>query len=70
MAAIGKKYITLSLTADTPDELSVMTVVAQSNWSMEFEFFDFSQLKNGMFICWYRVPLSAWQERQSVNGQT
>ena len=68
MASIGKKYITVSLTADTPDELSMMTLAAQTNWSMEFEFFDFMQLKNGKFMCWYRVPVMQWSEKQGING--
>ena len=68
MAVIGKKYITLHLSADTPDELSGMTLVAQTNWKMELEFFDFSQIQSGKFICWYRVPVSAWQESLGLDG--
>lgn len=68
MSQVIKQYITLSLIADKPETLSAMTVIAQNNWGMILEFFDFSQLKNGKFICWYRVPVSAYNERV-VNGK-
>jgi len=58
-----RKYITLSLQADTPEELSILTIAAQTNWGMTLDFFDFSQLKNGKFICWFKVPLAEWNER-------
>jgi hypothetical protein len=49
--------------ADTPEELSMLTIAAQTNWGMTLDFFDFSQLKNGKFICWFKVPLMEWSER-------
>ncbi len=60
--------ITLSLIADTPEMLSQMTVQAQLNWGMEFNFFDFTQLKNGKYICWYRVSARIYQEKV-LNGK-
>ncbi len=70
MSESRNRYVTLSLVAKTRDELSVMTIVAQTNWQMELQFFDFSQIKSGEYICWYAVPLSFWVERQSVEGLT
>jgi len=60
--------INLSLTADTPELLSALTVRAQLNYGMAFEFFDFSQLKNGKFICWFKVPVTIYQEKVA-NGK-
>jgi len=61
-------HITLSLRADTPEQLSGLTVQAQLNWGMELDFFDFSQTKDGKYICWYRVPQTVYQMRLQ-NGQ-
>jgi hypothetical protein len=61
--------IVLSLTASTMDELSTMTVRAQINWGMKLQFFDFTQLKNGNFICWFHLPHSVWAEKV-LNGKT
>lgn len=61
--------INLSLIADTPQLLSAMTVRAQLNYGMAFDFFDFSQLKNGKYICWYRIPVAIYQEKVA-NGKT
>lgn len=60
--------ITLHLVADTPDQLSVLTVRTQILWGMEFSFFDFSQRKDGKFICWYKVPHKIWIEKVA-NGK-
>lgn len=63
------RYITLHLIAESPEMLSMMTVAAQNNWGMSLEFFDFSQTKKGLFICWFKVPVEIYQERV-LNGQT
>jgi hypothetical protein len=60
--------ISLSLIADTPELLSALTVRAQINYGMVFDFFDFSQLKNGKYICWFKVNVSTYQEKVS-NGK-
>lgn len=61
-------HITLSLTADTPEELSALTVQAQLIWGMELDFFDFIQRKDGKFTCWFKVPYSVY-EMKVANGQ-
>lgn len=61
-------HITLSLVADTREQLSALTVRAQLNWGMELDFFDFSETKKGQFICWYKVPQSVYEMRVR-NGQ-
>lgn len=55
--------ITLHLKADSPELLSALTVQAQIQWGMELDFFDFSQTKDGKFICWYKVPQSYYEMR-------
>ena len=61
--------ITLSLVADKPEVLSALTVQAQLNWGMKLSFFDFSQRKDGKFICWYQVPVIIYNERV-LSGKT
>lgn len=61
-------HITLSLQADTPEQLSALTVRAQILWGMELDFFDFSQLKNGKYICWFKIPQTIYQMKVT-NGQ-
>lgn len=61
-------HITLSLIAESPEQLSAMTVRAQLNWGMELDFFDFTQVKSGKYICWYKVPQSVYEMRVR-NGQ-
>ena len=60
--------ITLSLVADSPDELSMLTVQRQVLWGLKLKFYDFSQLKNGKYICWYNVPHTIWVEKVA-NGK-
>lgn len=61
-------HITLHLKADKPEMLSALTVNAQIQWGMELDFFDFSQTKDGKYICWYKVPQSIYQMKV-MNGQ-
>lgn len=60
--------ITLHLEADSADELSLLTIKMQIRMGMELHFFDFTQLKNGKFICWFRVPHRIWAEKVA-NGK-
>ena len=60
--------ITLHLEAASAEELSALTVRAQIVWGMQLHFFDFAQLKNGKYVCWYRVPHSIWTEKVA-NGK-
>jgi len=60
--------ITLSLMADTQELLSALTVQAQVNFGMKLHFREFSQLKNGKFVCWYEVPYSIYVEKLG-NGE-
>lgn len=60
--------ITLSLMAETREALSALTIRAQLNFGMQLEFFDFSQTKDGKFICWYRIPHSIYTEKV-LNGK-
>lgn len=60
--------ITLHLIADTPEELSVMTIKAQANWGLQLNFFDFAQTKNNKWICWFKVPHRIWVEKVA-NGK-
>lgn len=61
-------HITLSLTADSREALSALTVRAQLNWGMELDFFDFTQTKDGTFVCWYKVPYTIY-EMKVANGK-
>ena len=61
-------HITLSLIADTPEELSLMTVQAQVNWGMKLAFSPFSQLRNGKFITTFEMPYRIYAERVA-NGK-
>lgn len=49
--------------AETPEALSALTVQAQLNWGMQLSFFDFTQLKNGQWACWYKIPYLAYVEK-------
>ena len=62
-------YITLHLEATTEEALSMATLEAQVFWKMNLDFFDFSQKRNGRFICWFKVPQSSYIERRA-NGRT
>lgn len=55
--------ITLSLIADTPEDLSLLTVQAQINWGMRLTFSPFSQIRNGKFITTFEMPYSIYAER-------
>lgn len=61
-------HITLHLAADTPEQLSGLTVRAQLLWGMELDFFDFSQTKAGKYICWFKIPQKIY-EMKVMNGQ-
>lgn len=54
--------------ADTQELLSALTVQAQVNFGMKLHFREFSQLKNGKFVCWYEVPYSIYVEKLG-NGE-
>lgn len=56
-------HITLHLEAESADELSIMTVNAQVHWNMQLNFFDFTQTKKGLYICWYNMPHGIWVEK-------
>lgn len=58
-------YITLHLKADSPEELSALTIQAQLQWGIVADFFDFSQTKDGKYICWYKVPYPKYVEAMS-----
>ena len=60
--------VTLHLKADSPEELSMMTVQAQARWGLVLNFFDFSQDKSGKWICWFKVPHRVWIEKVA-NGK-
>lgn len=60
--------ITLSLVADSADELSMLTIQRQVLWKMKINFYDFSQRKDGKYICWYNIPYTIWVEKVS-NGK-
>lgn len=66
--AVDKMTITLSLIASTPEQLSALTVQRQLLWGMKIYFKDFSQTKDGKFICWYEVPHSIYTEKV-LNGK-
>ena len=55
-------YITLHLIADTPEELSAMTVAAQLDWGMTIDFFDFTRTPDGKYMCWYKMLHTKWME--------
>jgi len=57
--------ISVSLVAESRQMLTNMTIQAQINWGMKLTFTDFSQLKDGTFICWYCVPHLIYVERLS-----
>lgn len=60
--------ITLHLMADTPEQLSALTVQAQLNWGMKLHFREFTQNKQGKYVCWYEIPVLIYQERV-INGK-
>lgn len=62
------RQVTLHLEANTPGELSLLTIKAQDRWGMTLEFFDFMQNKAGKYICWYQVPHQRWAEAVSNVG--
>jgi hypothetical protein len=61
-------HITLHLKADTPEQLSALTVRAQLMWGMELNFFDFMQDRKGKYVCWYKIPHTVYEMRVR-NGQ-
>lgn len=54
--------------ADTPEQLSALTVQAQLNWGMKLHFREFTQNKQGKYVCWYEIPVLIYQERV-INGK-
>lgn len=57
------RQITLHLEAESAEQLSMLTIQAQFHWGLSLSFFDFSQTKNGRWVCWFTVPHSLWLER-------
>lgn len=64
-----RRYITLHIEADTPEQLSMLTVATQNFWGADIEFFDFQQTKKGKERAWFRIPIHLWTDKQAADGK-